>query len=223
MRNVEKRLIEGRWLLPASLAWVVLLAVTCILTALAAGHTTLPGDAGILDWAQDQALPGLAASRLARWMGRTEVDLAVGWAGAVLLLIARQPKTAILLAMGLVILALAQAGSKDLVDRPRPSPPLAELRDGYSSSSFPAGHVMSPVFLYGYALYMALRGMVPPVFSGGVVLFSLFVLAMAGPANVFMGVHWPSDVLGGYAWGAVLLVPILIADILLNSLEKAGR
>jgi membrane-associated phospholipid phosphatase len=27
-----------------------------------------------------------------------------------------------------------------------------------------------------------------------------------------MGVHWPSDVVGGYAWGAVLVLPLVYVD-----------
>jgi membrane-associated phospholipid phosphatase len=37
------------------------------------------------------------------------------------------------------------------------------------------------------------------------------VLVLSAPANVYMGVHWPSDVLGGYAWGTALLLPAIFA------------
>ena len=42
--------------------------------------------------------------------------------------------------------------------------------------------------------------------------WSAFVLVLTGPANVYVGVHWPSDVVGGYAWGAVLVLPLVYAD-----------
>jgi membrane-associated phospholipid phosphatase len=38
------------------------------------------------------------------------------------------------------------------------------------------------------------------------------MLVLSGPAQVYVGVHWPSDVVGGYAWAAVLLLPLLYAD-----------
>ncbi|MFQ5879723.1 MAG: phosphatase PAP2 family protein [Dehalococcoidia bacterium] len=181
------------------------------LSVLAAAHTPLPSDAAIITWAQAQPVPGLTVAKVARAVGSTEVVLGVGWAAAVALWLARRRREALLLALGLVVLPLAQAGIKELVDRPRPSPPLVELRAGYSSPSFPSGHVMSPTFLYAFALYLWLRLSLPGLVRHGLAAFSLFALVLAGPANVFVGVHWPSDVLGGYAWGLVLLLPLVYA------------
>ena len=59
---------------------------------------------------------------------------------------------AVLLVAGVAVMALLQSGLKDLVDRPRPTADLVELRAGFSSPSFPAGHVMSPTVLYGFLL-----------------------------------------------------------------------
>lgn len=193
------------------LAWLALLGAVAALTALAGAHTPLPGDAGIITWAQGQPLPGPTVARVARAIGGTELVLGVGWAAAVALWLAGRRREALLLALGLVVLPLAQAGIKELLDRPRPWPPLVELRAGYSSPSFPSGHVMSSTFLYGFALYLCWRQPLPRPLMVGLALFSLFALTLAGPASVYLGVHWPSDVLGGYAWGLVLLLPLLLA------------
>jgi len=192
--------------------WAALLAASLALSVLAADHDRLPGDLSIMSWAQDRAVPGMDLSRAVRAIGSTEVVLGTGAAAAVALWLMRCRREAVLLGLGLVVLPLLQHGLKELVDRPRPSEDLVDLRAGFSSPSFPAGHVMSPTLLYGFLLYLSLRTRANPWLRAAVAGLALFMLAFSGPANVYVGVHWPSDVLGGYAWGLVLLLPLLYAS-----------
>jgi undecaprenyl-diphosphatase len=69
---------------------------------------------------------------------------------------------------------------------------------------------MSPTLLYGFLLYLSFRSGLPSWLRTAAGVCSVFVLVFAGPANVWLGVHWPSDVLGGWAWALVLLLPPLI-------------
>jgi len=191
--------------------WAALLAASLALSVLAAGHDRLPGDLSIMSWAQDRAVPGMDVSRVVRAIGSTEVVLGTGAAATVGLWLARRRREAVLLGLGLVVLPLLQHGLKELVDRPRPSEELVDLRAGFSSPSFPSGHVMSPALLYGFLLYFSLRTRANVWLRAAVAGVALFMLLFSGPANVYVGVHWPSDVLGGYAWGLVLLLPLLYA------------
>ena len=77
-----------------------------------------------------------------------------------------------------------------------------------TSASFPSGHVMSPTYLYGFLLYLSVRSALPMTLRLPVGVWSACVLIFAGPPNVWLGVHWPSDVIGGWAWGLVLLGPL---------------
>ena len=207
--------------LPA--AWLVLLGLSVALSVLAAQHDTLPGDTRIITWAQGQAFPGAALSNVVRAVTTTEAVLGTGGAVVVTLWLLGHRRPAVLLAIGLVVLPLLQAGLKELVDRPRPEEPVVELRAGFSSLSFPAGHVMSPTLLYGFLLYLSARATWPPALRLVTVLWSAFVLSFAGPPNVWLGVHWPSDVLGGWAWALVLLVPLLYAHDTMRPIANAAR
>ena len=192
-------------------SWLALLALSIALAVLAAQYDTLAGDVRIADWAQGQPFPGDLFSDAVRAITTTEVVLATGAAAvAGLWLLGRRWEAALLL-VGLIALPLLQGGLKEIVDRPRPGEPLVDLRAGFSSASFPAGHVMSPIFLYGFFLYLSLRSGLLNALRLVVGLWSAFVLIAAGPPNVWLGVHWPSDILGGWAWGLVLLLPLLYA------------
>jgi len=192
--------------------WLALLAGAIVLSVLAGLHSRLPGDVDITEWVQGSLFPGMGVSRLVRAVGSTEVVLGTGGAVAVVLWLMGRRRQALLLAMGLVVLPFLQHGLKQLVDRPRPTPDLVELRAGFYSPSFPSGHVMSSALLYGLLLYLSLRIALPRMLKVALVGWCAFMLVVSGPANVYVGAHWPSDVVGGYAWAAVLLLPLVYAD-----------
>ncbi|MEE9285882.1 MAG: phosphatase PAP2 family protein [Dehalococcoidia bacterium] len=197
--------------------WLVLLGLTVALSSLAAAHDTLPGDAGITTWAQDLAFPGEPLSDAIRAITVTEVALGLGAAVALVLWARGHRRQAVLLAAALVLLPLLQAGIKDLVDRPRPDPEVVELRASFSTPSFPSGHVMSGTYLYGFLLYLSFALPLATAARWPLALSSLFVLVFNGPANVYLGVHWPSDILGGYAWALLLLLPVIAAGRVLRA------
>ncbi|MEE8346137.1 MAG: phosphatase PAP2 family protein [Dehalococcoidia bacterium] len=191
-----------------ALLWLTLLSLSLILTALAAGHDPLPGDTGIASWAQDLFFPGQVLADAVRSITSTQVVLAGGGALALVLWLRGYRRHALIFAAGLVILPLLQYGIKEIVDRPRPSEDIVELRASFTSPSFPSGHVMSSVYLYGFLLYLGLVLPLATTARAALVAISGAVLALSGPTNVWLGIHWPSDILGGYAWGIVLLLPV---------------
>jgi len=192
--------------------WLALLAGAIALSVLAGLHSRLPGDVYISEWVQGSLFPGMGVSRLVRAVGSTEVVLGTGAVVAVALWLMGWRRQALLLALGLVVLPFLQHGLKQLIDRPRPTPDLVELRAGFSSPSFPSGHVMSAALLYGLLLYLSLRIALPSVLRLALMGWCAFMMVVSGPANIYVGVHWPSDVVGGYAWAAVLLLPLIYAD-----------
>jgi membrane-associated phospholipid phosphatase len=200
--------------------WLVLLAGAIVLSVLAGLHSRLPGDLDITEWLQGSLFPGMGVSRLVRAVGSTEVVLGTGGGVAVVLWLLGRRRQAVLLALGLVVLPFLQHGLKELVDRPRPTADLVDLRSGFSSPSFPSGHVMSPALLYGFLLYVSARMALPSVVKAALLGWCAFVLAIAGPAQVHVGVHWPSDVVGGYAWAGVLLLPLVCADQIMGRLRS---
>lgn len=81
---------------------------------------------------------------------------------------------------------------KHIVDRPRPvwPDPFVVL----STPSFPSGHAMAGI--YGYVVFGIVALALLPRRWPGVSLIVFGVLM--GPSRVLLGVHWPTDVLGGW-------------------------
>lgn len=190
---------------PVAILWVAALAAAIALSVLAAREPALPGDVRLMREVQDWPVPGPLAD-VVRALTTTELVVGTGVALSAALWIAGARREGAALLAATVALPALQAGLKELVDRPRPSPDLVELRAGFSSPSFPAGHVMSPTLLYGYTAWLACRARRPWVRASAIVPCGA-LLALTGVVNVHLGVHWPSDVAGGYLWGLVLVVP----------------
>lgn len=97
-----------------------------------------------------------------------------------------------------------------LVGRTRPNgyEELARVVTDVEAASFPSGHVMGAVMLYGLIFFLAREIRNRPL-ALAVQSISMTIILTVGFARIWYGAHWPSDVLGAYALGGLLLVGIL--------------
>lgn len=82
--------------------------------------------------------------------------------------------------------------------------------------SFPSGHVMGAVMLYGLVI-VAVGKLRQPAIRALIRGGCLAIIAISGFQRLWVGAHWPSDVIGGYALGGVLLACLLICRAYLDS------
>lgn len=185
----------------------MVLAAAVTLAVFAALNDRLPGDLSASRTVQGWPFPGQPFADILRFLSGTEFVVTIGAVLAVAAWLAGHRRPALALAAGLAVMVLLQFGVKEIVDRPRPTPDLVDLRSGFTSPSFPSGHTMSPSYLYGFlaaaAFGIPFTGRVRIAVTG----FAAAFLALGGLANVWLGVHWASDVVGGYLWAAAVLVP----------------
>jgi undecaprenyl-diphosphatase len=187
-------------------SWACTLTIAITFSVAAALRDRFPGDLRIAREVQAWPQPVGAFADPIRAITTTELVVVVGVLLAIGLAAMRRRREAITCALLFVALPLVQRVVKVLVDRPRPGD-LLEMRGSATSPSFPSGHVMSGTVLF--VALAALTWLCPMPASVRLACGALCAaLAVAGGiANVYEGVHWPSDVLGGYLWAAVLLVP----------------
>ena len=125
-------------------------------------------------------------------------------------------------AMWLVIIATAgglvlSTVLKYFIDRDRPS--LVEHRSVVYTSSFPSGHSMMSA-----VVYLTLGSLLARIMPGRVLKLYFLLLAMGltflvGISRVYLGVHWPTDVLAGWCGG---LVWALLCWLVARQLQRKG-
>ena len=99
---------------------------------------------------------------------------------------------------------------KELAARPRPDPALALVEEtGYA---FPSGHAVLAAAFFGALIvllgrwrYLEGRPVLRLTAQGALLLLLLGV----GASRVWLGVHWPSDVIGGFLFGALYLAALV--------------
>lgn len=101
-----------------------------------------------------------------------------------------------------ILAKVLSASLKWLYARPRPVlfPAVADAY-GYS---FPSGHALSAVAIFGTIAVVAVR--LRPGWRRHAAVLAPVVALLVGLSRIYLGLHWPSDVLGGYAAGAFLLL-----------------
>ena len=91
-------------------------------------------------------------------------------------------------------------GMKLLIDRTRPTFDLHPVAT--HSSSFPSGHAGNSMAVF---LSIALIA-VPRAYRLRAVITALSASLIVGATRPYLGVHWPSDVIGGWALGAAIAI-----------------
>lgn len=187
-------------------AWVAALAGFVLISAFAAANDTFPNDVWLARRIQD--IDSGAFDRILDWV-EDMVDypliVLVCAAVAALLVLARDSAGAIIIALAIPARAVTTAALKELIERPRPSAELLEFDSQPSTFSFPSGHAGAAFALYGLIIYFAalhirdLRVRLP------VQAVCVAIIVLAGCERVYVGHHWPSDVLGGYYVAALIL------------------
>ena len=112
----------------------------------------------------------------------------------IILLIKFNKNDRILLGSNAVLSVLVNTIIKNIIQRPRPDHLRLIKQGGYS---FPSGHSMIAVCVYGTILTL--------------------LILLIGISRIYVGVHYPSDVLTGY------LISIIILIVNISALEKQFR
>ncbi|MFD8984847.1 phosphatase PAP2 family protein [Streptomyces sp. NPDC059564] len=93
----------------------------------------------------------------------------------------------------------------------RPRPPVAERVTHASGFSFPSGHTATSALVAGLLAWAVWRAASPAAARLWWVLFACWAVTV-GLTRVYLGVHWPTDVLGGWLYALIWLTAALAVE-----------
>jgi undecaprenyl-diphosphatase len=138
----------------------------------------------------------LVIARVLTFLGEPTVLIGAGAVVALWLWWRKQHRLAIVLLLIVLVGRGLTEAQKYWIARARPDlePHLVVVQ----TSSFPSGHAISSMIFYlTLALALTAGTRWHRVAAGAAILLSLLI----GASRVMLGVHWPSDVIGGWAFG----------------------
>ncbi len=200
--GMERWTRSREWWLAAALVGVY--GVLAILIRAAPDNIV---DRTVLDWVWSLDLPILdgAAERIS-WFTDLRPRLVLGFVGVLGIALSGRHRLAAATAVAAAITVIPIDGldlaGGFVADRIRPS--------GAPFLAYPSGHTLGTIVQYGFGIYLVLRLGLHRRFTLPLVALLALPIVLVGPARVFVGVHWPTDVLGAYLLGAASVIALVL-------------
>lgn len=123
---------------------------------------------------------------------------------------AKKKRLTIMIWLTVASMVLINQTVKFLIARPRPSSVLIQIEGVFKNAdSFPSGHVMFFIALYGFLLFFVDTQFKKSWLRGVLMITFCALLILIGLSRIYLGVHWFSDVLGAYLLGFYWLFVII--------------
>lgn len=138
-----------------------------------------------------------------------DVSLVIAIILCIILFMKKHKKESLLLAVALLMGIVLDNAFKLAIHRTRPliSPLVIE-----NSYSFPSGHAMNAFVFYSLLAYFSFHFFHSQKLTLLVSIFSGAIILLVGFSRIYLGVHFPTDVIAGYIAGFWWLVTILLLE-----------
>ena len=114
---------------------------------------------------------------------------------ALLVIAIKNKKIGLSIFTNLVIITVLNQSLKRILQRPRPTEYRIIQEIGYS---FPSGHSMISMAFYGYLIYLIYRYVKNKYIKWISISLLSILICLIGISRIYLGVHYTSDVLGGF-------------------------
>lgn len=96
---------------------------------------------------------------------------------------------------------------KHIIMRPRPDHLRLIKQNGYS---YPSGHSMISIAVYGFLIYYVYHKVKNKVLKIALIILLSLLIILIGISRIYVGVHYPSDVLGGYTLSLLIIIVVIL-------------
>lgn len=196
----------------------ILFIITCVLFLLALTWTILVSN-GLLDKADESIVQIVTKHRGEKynfiyWFSRIITEGAYVYFIIpfliIILIIYHFDLKSMILAIGTLVQLLVNTIIKNIVARPRPNEIYHWMSE--KSFSFPSGHSMTAIFLYGFLIYMICISKLSSRKKAFLSSISGLMMILIYLSRIILSVHYTSDVLGGILWGGCLVIIAIIIN-----------
>ena len=183
------------------------LLFTLVIFLLAWSFATFPGDEVALERFQDNQTGWLDAAALGvTRLGWAPVSTTLIVVTVASLFVMRRRADALVVALSGIPIGLGIL-LKDVIGRARPEYFLTSSAP--SSLSFPSGHSLFAMVFGGLLIVLVEELPVSTPIRRSLQTVLVLLILGVGASRVYLGVHWPSDVVGGYMFGIVALLGLV--------------
>ena len=121
----------------------------------------------------------------------------------VLFMAIKNKRIAVSIVINLIVITILNNLLKIIFLRPRPDVNNLILESGYS---FPSGHSSTGMAFYGYLIYLIYKYVNNKKIKISLIIFLSLIIVAIGLSRIYLGVHYASDVLGGFLLAIVYLI-----------------
>ena len=113
----------------------------------------------------------------------------------ILIIVIKNKKIGLSIFLNLSFVTILNQLLKRILQRPRPNEFRIIEETGYS---FPSGHSMVSMAFYGYLIYLIYKYVKNKYIKWGLITLLSILIVSIGTSRIYLGVHYTSDVLGGF-------------------------